>query len=315
MSKIGPLLLIPEYHERVWGGQRLRPSANPIGEAWIVYERNCVASGPEEGRTLAELADRFGSDLLGSRALDATGLRFPLLIKLLDAAEWLSLQVHPNNEQARRLEGEQHFGKTEAWHILEAEPGARVISGLRKGTTREDLATALRAGTILDLVHYCEVKGGDTIFTAAGTIHALGPGLLLYEVQQTSDLTYRVWDWNRPLTAGRELHVEKSLEVSNLDACGEAVLAPKLGDGARHRLCGCAFFQLDLVHSRAEPVPLDTAGETFHAITIVEGTAEVTGAGWSHALSRFESLLVPAAIGAYEVRPRARVRGLVASVE
>src|SRR3712207_5328371 len=118
------LRLVPQYQKRVWGGQRLKPSPEPYGEAWLVWEENKVAGGELDGQTLAEVARSHGEALLGRRAMARTGTRFPVLIKLLDCADWLSLQVHPNDEQARRLEGADQFGKTEAWHILEVDPGA-----------------------------------------------------------------------------------------------------------------------------------------------------------------------------------------------
>ncbi len=127
---------------------------------------------------------------MGANTVAHTGTRFPLLIKILDCAQWLSLQVHPDDEAAERLEGPGYFGKTEAWHVLDAAPGAQLIAGMRPDTTAEALAAAIRDGTILDFVQYQDVRAGDTVFMPARTIHTLGPGLLIYEVQQTSDLTY-----------------------------------------------------------------------------------------------------------------------------
>ncbi|MBI5350646.1 MAG: class I mannose-6-phosphate isomerase, partial [Chloroflexi bacterium] len=184
-----PFQLAPHYHERVWGGTRFKHDDKKIGEAWIVYEDNVITSGDHAGLALKQLAASHAVHLLGARTLDRAGERFPLLIKLLDPADWLLLQVHPNDEQAKRLEGGNYFGKTEAWHILEAEPNAQLISGLKANTSNESLRQAIRDGTILDHAQYVDVHNGDTIFIRAGTIHALGPGLFLYEIQQTSDLT------------------------------------------------------------------------------------------------------------------------------
>jgi len=309
------LRLLPEYRARVWGGQRLRPGPESVGEAWIVYEQNRIAEGPYAGLTLAEAAAQAGEALLGRRAVQQTGSRFPLLIKLLDCADWLSLQVHPDDEQARRLEGPGHFGKTEAWHILDAEPGAKVIAGLRPGATSEALAQALQNGTILDWVQYLPVQAGDTVFVRAGTIHALGPGLLLYEVQQTSDITYRVFDWNRPQTAGRELHIDQSLAVSDPQAAGQALPRPALDDGGCETLVTCPYFTLELMRGQTRAISLDTRGETFHALTVIEGRAHVAGEGWHQTLDRFESLVVMAACGAYRVEPQGTFQALKASVE
>ena len=309
------LQLAPEYRDYVWGGSRLKPGTSPIAEAWVVYEEDHVAAGPYAGQTLAELSSRLGRDLLGEHVVKSTGTRFPLLIKLLDCAQWLSLQVHPDDEQAHRLEGPMFFGKTEAWHVLEAEPGARLIAGLKPGTSGEALAQAIRNGTIIDWVQYYTVTAGDSIFMRPGTIHALGPGLLIYEVQQTSDLTYRVWDWNRPQTGRRVLHIDKSLAVANPSATGDVRPgAPGPADGSQ-TLVACPYFTLTLIRAQAQPCPLDTHGATFHALTVVEGQAEVEHGAEKMRLRRFETVLVPAAVGAYQLNPLGACRILRACVE
>ncbi|MGN6562890.1 MAG: type I phosphomannose isomerase catalytic subunit [Thermomicrobiales bacterium] len=317
MPGLSGLRLLPAYHERVWGGQRLRPStagATPVGEAWIVYEENRVAGGPLAGQTLANVAARYGEALLGRVPLARTGTRFPLLIKLLDTAGWLSVQVHPNDEQAARLAGVGNFGKTEAWHILDTDPGAQLICGLRPGTSAADFAAAVRAGTIADLAQHLTVAPGDTVFIAAGTIHALGPGLLLYEVQQTSDITYRVFDWNRPQTAGRALHIEQSLAVADPQATGQASHLPPLAAGQPTTLTTCPYFTLATVAGDSAPIALDTRGDSFHALTVVAGAAEVRGDGWRETIGRFETVVVPAAGGAYAIVPQGACRLLIASV-
>jgi mannose-6-phosphate isomerase len=309
-----PFRLQPEFRGRVWGGRRLQPEAShPIGEAWIVYERNLVAEGPNAGRTLGALAAAEGERLLGKRPLRATGLRFPLLIKLLDCEDWLSVQVHPNDEQAARLEGPGHFGKTEAWHLLEARAEARLIAGLRAGTSAADFGEAVRGGTLAEHVRYLDVHAGETVMMRAGTVHALGPGLLLYEIQQTSDLTYRVFDWNRPASAGRELHIEKSLAVTDVSAVGRAEPLPELRDGAVHTLTTCEYFTLGLLRAASLPVALHTRGESFHALTVTEGRVRAEGEGWSEPLRKFETLIVPAVCGAYRVVPLEASRVLKAS--
>jgi mannose-6-phosphate isomerase len=309
------LQLVPEPHHRIWGGQRLRPSPDPIGEVWIVYEHNRIASGSFAGRTLAEAAAALGAALLGERALARTGMRFPLLIKLLDCADWLSVQVHPNDEQAAQLEGPGQFGKTEAWHILEADEGARLIAGVKPGATPEALAAAIRDGTILDHVQYHPVRAGDTFFMPAGTLHALGPGLLLYEVQQTSDITYRVFDWNRPASAGRALHVEQSAAVTDAGAGGQRRPLPPLKAHDRQELVACPYFTLEILSAQTEPVRLDTHGQSFHALTVVAGQAEVEAGAERLMLQDFESLIVPASAGEYAIRPLSPCRLLKSSVE
>ena len=299
----------PLYREYVWGGGRLRPGQK-TAEAWVVYEEALIIDGPFAGRTLADAAASLGSDLLGRRAVERTGLRFPLLIKLLDCADWLSLQVHPNDEQAAVLEGPGFFGKTEAWHFIETEPGAQIICGLKPGVDRSLVARAIQNGTVLDYVQYLPVAAGNSVLINSGTIHALGPGILLYEVQQTSDITYRVFDWNRPASAGRKLHIEQSMAVVDTDRTAAMVAAPA-GEG-ENEVVRSGYFSLRLgsgIFSR------DTRGESFHVLTATSGAVHVAGSGWAADLPFLGSLLIPAACGAYQVETLPGGRVLCAAVD
>ena len=309
-----PFRLNPEYREYVWGGARLRPEIVPTAEAWVVYEKDVVALGPYAGRTLSDLATEFGVDLLGRRAVSQTGLRFPVLVKILDCAQWLSLQVHPNDEQAVALEGPGMFGKTEAWQVLEAAPEAKLIAGMKPGVSAESLADSIRNGTILETVEMLEVKAGETVFMSPGTIHALGPGLLIYEIQQTSDITYRVYDWGRPQTETRKLHIDKALAVSRPDAASSVQPAPILMDGETRVLSQCQYFSLELIVSREKSVSLNTQGESFHALTVIEGQAKIVVGQESQLLQRFETVLIPASCGAYHIEPVESCRVLKAGV-
>jgi mannose-6-phosphate isomerase len=237
------------------------------------------------------------------------------LIKLLDCAQWLSLQVHPDDEQAVALEGAGQFGKTEAWHVLEAVNGARLIAGLQPGVSQELLEEAIRGGTILDHSRYLDVKAGDTVFMPAGTIHALGPGLLIYEVQEASDWTYRVWDWGRPQTGTRLLHIEKSLAVARPDSAAGAFPSPALQDGGCALLTRCQYFTLELLAAESQAIHLDTRSETFHALTVIEGRAFVENDRESIPLAKFQTVLIPASLGEYRLRPDGPYRLLKASVE
>jgi len=309
------LRLTTEYRDYVWGGERLRPGHTPTAEAWIVHEDDRIADGALKDRTLGEVAAEYSEALLGRRPVAHTSRRFPLLIKLLDCSAWLSLQVHPNNEQAVRLEGAGQFGKTEAWHVIDAAPGTELLCGLQPGTTREALAQAIRDGNLLDRMQRLKVKTGDSVFIRPGTIHALGPGLLIYEVQQTSNITYRVFDWNRPASEGRALHIEQSLAVADPTATSSIIPLPSLADGQAQRLITCDYFALDVLASQTKPIALDTRGESFHAITVLEGQAQITGGDWDVTLHRFETALVPADCGAYQLQPLTAFRALKSSVE
>lgn len=315
MSLIIPpfLQLTPKYQEYIWGGNRLRPG-QLTAEAWIVYEKDIITSGAWAGCTLADVSAEYGHDLLGHRALTRNGKYFPLLIKLLDCAEWLSLQVHPNDEQALELEGPGKSGKTEAWHILDAEANAQIIAGLKPETTLENLKGALQAKTLLDQVQFLPVQTGDTVFMAAGTIHALGPGLLVYEVQQTSDITYRLFDWNRPQTGSRMLHIEKSLSVIAPSITGQALACPTLADGGQQTLCKSEYFTLDVLNATQEIITANTKRETFHALTVIEGSVRLITENDSCTLRKFESLIVPASTEAYHLEPLSQFRVLRASL-
>ncbi|MCC7118122.1 MAG: hypothetical protein IT310_06315 [Anaerolineales bacterium] len=307
------LKLEPSYRDYVWGGSRLRPEQVPTAEAWIVWENDKIAAGQHAGKTLGELAAEFKEALLGKKATARTGTRFPLLIKILDCAQWLSLQVHPNDELAVQLEGPNQFGKTEAWHVLEAEPGSKLIAGLKPEVSAELLASSIRDGSIINHVQYAEVQKGGTLLMPAGTLHALGPGLLIYEVQQTSDWTYRVYDWGRPQTETRKLHIEKSVQATQIEASAPALPLPPLKDGAQHPLVTCEYFTLELLAAQTNALELDTQQEVFHAITVIEGKALLQTKNEQIELDKFQTALVPASLGAYQFIPLQNCQALKAS--
>ena len=234
-------------------------------------------------------------------------------MKILDCAQWLSLQVHPNNEQAKKLEGEGFFGKTEAWHVLENEPNAKLIAGMKPNITAKALADSIKNGTILETVESVEVKTGDTLFMNPGTIHSLGPGLLIYEIQQTSDVTYRVYDWGRPQTETRKLHIDKALAVSNPKAVSVVMSEPQINDGEVKTLTQCEYFKLEKILVEEKSATLDTRGESFHALTVSEGQSQICAGGEAFILNKFETLLIPAICGEYQINPLKKSRLLKAS--
>ena len=298
MHKIIPFKLIPQYREYVWGGNRIRPDAERTAEAWVVYEHNVIADGLLAGMTLAQAAEKYGEALLGSYVVKQTGIKFPLLIKILDPAMWLSLQVHPNNEQAQRWEGSGHFGKMEGWYVIAADQGAQLISGFKPGVSSDTIRAAVGTKSLLDLVSWKEVQTGDSILIAPGTLHALGPGLMVYEVQQTSDITYRVYDWDRPKKAGRDLHLEQAADVLDPEITGALNHTEPRFIGQK-KLFSCQFFTLDLYARQKEPLQKKLEGLTFQAITVVDGTAKVSGKDWQSELGRFQTLLIPASVNQF----------------
>lgn len=201
---------------RVWGGTRLSKhlglqTSEPIGELWLAYDENPVKTGPYKGEVLAKLLPRLGPEFIGKVPYERYGLELPLLIKFLDADEWLSVQVHPDDTYAHSVEAASGFhGKTEAWQVLDGS--GEIVYGLNEPIERAELHQAALDGSIWDKLARFSLEPGHTAYVPAGTIHALGPGLVIYEVQQRSDLTYRLYDYGRP----RELHLEKGLDVSKL---------------------------------------------------------------------------------------------------
>jgi mannose-6-phosphate isomerase len=292
-----PLRLRPALHAKVWGGRRLAerwgkalPTDEAYGESWEMHDTAVIADGPLAGRSVGSLLALYGRDVLGRAGNPADGM--PLLAKILDAEAWLSVQVHPNDAQAAALEGEPR-GKTEAWAVLDAEPGARLIVAVQPGTTREQLADAVRAGTLESLLVYAEVEPGDVILNHAGGIHALGPGIVIYEIQQSSDVTYRLYDWNR---TGRALHIEKALAVADPDRMPHIVKTAHLA-GPTVELCACDYFSLHAHMLSPGETRALAVEDGFRILTCIEGAVTVTGEHGRAVLGCGETALVPAALG------------------
>jgi mannose-6-phosphate isomerase len=230
-----PLTFQPIFKERVWGGRNLAqlygkqlPPDRPIGESWEITDRpegvSLIANGPLAGRSLRWLMEHHRQEVLGTQA-DASG-PFPLLVKILDAQETLSVQAHPPAAVATRLGGEP---KTEMWYITDATPQAALFVGLKPGVTRADFERRIRDGTVAEALHHVPVRAGDAMFLPSGRLHAIGAGLVLFEIQQNSDTTYRVFDWNRVGLDGkpRELHVEQSLASIDFNDFAPSPIASK----------------------------------------------------------------------------------------
>jgi mannose-6-phosphate isomerase len=296
-----PLRFVPFVRPMVWGGRRLgdllaKPLAaeETYGESWEVSDhpvhRSVIATGPLAGLTLHDLMERRRADLLGPAAERHT--TFPWLVKFLDAHDWLSVQVHPDERAVKHLwPGEG--SKTEAWFILDALPGSRIYAGLLPGVDENALRNALARGTVAECLHSFAPQPGDCVFLSAGTVHAVGGGVLLAEVQQTSDATFRLFDWNRCDAQGkmRTLHIEEGLAsidwqrgpVTPVRApgfAGAAQAAPK----QRKRMAECAYFQLDYVADN-KPFP---CGGTSHLQTLI-----VLAGGGRLAWDDHDALLTP----------------------
>jgi mannose-6-phosphate isomerase len=312
---MGPLRFRPHLRPLVWGGRRLGealgrhlPGPGPYGESWDVSDhaahRSVVAEGPLAGRSLRELMETRRDDLLGPAGHLAA---FPWLVKHLDAADRLSVQVHPDDEQAARLwPGE--IGKTEAWFVLDAAPDGRVYAGLKAGVDEATLRRAVADGTAADCLHSFRPRPGDCLFLRAGTVHAVGGGVLFAEVQQTSDATFRLYDWGRvdAQGRGRQMHVEESLACIDWSAGPvEPVRArgyPRPGEPAdpspvSQRLASCRYFELDYVR-RAVPFALWGAGR-LRALIVAHGRGRLAGM----TLAAGDVLVLPASMGAETCEP------------
>ncbi len=296
-----PLKLQPALHVKVWGGRKLAtlmnktlPTAEPYGESWEVHDSALVLNGALRSESLGELTRRYGAELIGKGERPDGG--FPLLAKLLDADEWLSIQVHPNDRQARELENAPR-GKTEAWVVLQAEAGAKLVIGLQPGTSREEIAEAIGSGQLEDFLVYAEVKAGDVLYIPANTVHALGPGILLYEIQQSSDITYRLYDWGRMGLDGqpRDLHIDEGLQVANLESL------PKVRHPDGDLLVDGEFFCCWRHRLEDSALRIETEGG-FQALTCIAGRLHVEANGCEAIeLGKGETGLVPACIREFTI--------------
>jgi mannose-6-phosphate isomerase len=312
----GDLLRFREgYFERVWGGNKMRtllgkdtPPDKVIGEAWLVSDHaeleSIVAEGPFEGQSLRALLERDAGAILGARPELTIHGRFPLLLKILDAAQALSVQVHPDDESAQAL-GEPDVGKTEMWHVLDADPDSVLICGLTADAKAEAFAHAIADGSVEQLMTRFLAPEGTSVFVSAGTVHAIGGGILLAEIQQNSNLTYRIYDWGRVGLDGkpRQLHVNKAIEVTHFGSehgGPSQPLALSRGDHAVEFLCACRHFAAELVKLRGESLRT-TRGETFHIVLAKEGSLTVRTQGASTVLAPGQAALVTGAAAEFQV--------------
>lgn len=288
--------------ERVWGGRRMEtvlnknlPPGVPIGESWELVDRedaqSVVHEGPLAGKTLNELWSSYRAAVFGDVYDEHPSQRFPLLIKILDARERLSVQVHPPAQLAEFLHGEP---KTEMWYLLGTQPSAAVYAGLKRGVTRAGFEESLQNGTVEGLLHRIAVRQGDSIFIPSGRLHAIAEGCLIVEVQQNSDTTYRVFDWNRLGLDGapRALHIDQSLLSVDFED-----FEPELAQPGRELVAECRYFRVEN-WLLTDPRPANSNG-AFAFFSVVEGHV----ACGDHVFDKGEMFLVPASFAGVDVRP------------
>lgn len=302
--------------ERIWGGGRLRdifskPGAGEhTGETWELSLRerevSVITNGPLAEMTLAEFILRFGNAVVSDRY---DGRRFPILVKFIDADDKLSIQVHPGDEYAAIRENDT--GKTEMWYVVDAEPGAEIVYGIKNGLGKEDLRTAFDNGRLDNALNYIKVKPGDVFFIPAGMVHAIGGGILVAEIQQNCDLTYRVFDYNRRDAEGRlrELHIDKAFDVIRPFTADEinslrmsAATADEAEDPAL--LAHCGYFKVKK-HGIVDSLTLTASPASFHSLLFISGCAEICCDDAVIVAHAGDSIFVPAGTGGYTVSGRA----------
>ena len=307
-----PLRFKPVFRSYLWGGRRLETmlgkklgDEDVYAESWEVVDhgedQSVVVAGPAAGLVLRQLVAEHGAALFGRHDPQ---LQFPLLFKFLDCNRTLSVQVHPNDEQGARLDPPD-LGKTEAWLVLAAEPGSKIYAGLKSGVTHDELADALEAGTCEQTLHQFEPNVGDCVFIEAGTVHALGAGLVIAEIQQASDTTFRLFDFNRVDADGRprQLHIAESLTTVDYDRGPVSTAQPRPTDEpGRERLVECDKFVLD----RCTLDSARTIGGDgrFHLLVGIAGSTAVENDPSNEPLKLGQTCLLPAAAGAIELTPQ-----------
>ena len=314
-----PLRFEPIYQYRLWGGRRLAdlltaplPGDGPIGEAWVLSDRDDhpshVADGPLKGRTIGQLLKQFPEQMLGKLA--GRFRRFPLLLKLLDAREMLSVQVHPGDAHTDLLPAGE-TGKTEAWVVLEAGTESRIYAGLKPGTTADDLRRSLTNGVVADDLTWFTPKPGDGVFLPAGTVHSLGGDVVVFEVQQNSDVTFRLYDWGHvdgKTGQPRALQVDQAIACIDFAEGAVGRVTPVVEATTpveRERLFQCDHFWLWRLRGQS-PFTVGAAGAP-RVLVCIDGMGQVEHDGATYAVGKGDVFLLPAVIGACIVRPQSAV--------
>lgn len=305
-----PVKLKPVFKDYIWGGNRLKEKYRKASKLPVIaesWELSChddgqsiVENGEFAGLTLSQLIERWGKECLGKNCDKFS--RFPVLVKFIDSNQPLSVQVHPNDEYALEKEGE--YGKTEMWYVVEADEGASIIYGFNKDVTRGELKDRLQNNTLMDVLNVVPVKKGDSFMVNSGLVHAIGKGLLIAEIQQNSNTTYRLYDYGRTDSHGnqRPLHIEDALNVASLTRA-ETGAAPKMWDYGGYKvfaLAECKYFTVDKyeVLSNAE---LNADRESFNSITFIEGSGFIEHNNGRYEFNNGETFFMPAGLGKYAI--------------
>jgi len=314
-SKIYPLQFEAILKERIWGGEKLKTILNkPItssitGESWelstVEGDVSIVANGDHKGKALTELINEYPNEILGTAVYKRFGNQFPLLFKYLDAREDLSIQVHPNDELAKKRHNS--FGKTEMWYIMQADENARIIVGFKENSNANEYVKHLENNTLVSILDDIKVKPGDVFFLETGTVHAIGAGLVVAEIQQTSDITYRLYDFDRKDAQGntRELHVDLALEAINYNKVNTFKEYSKEINKS-NTIVDCPYFTTNFI-------PLDgkeaiiKMGNTFTVFMCIEGSFEIEYNSNNYSYKTGDTVLIPAAILGFSLIGKASI--------
>ncbi len=310
-----PLQFEPILKERIWGGEKLKTLLNkPItskitGESWelstVPGDISTVANGDLKGKSLMDLINDIPNEILGTRVYERFGKQFPLLFKYLDAREDLSIQVHPNDKLAK--ERHNSFGKTEMWYVMQADTDSRIIVGFKEDSSKEEYLKHLNDNTLVSILDDVKAKAGDVFFLETGTVHAIGAGLVVAEIQQTSDITYRLYDFDRVDAQGnkRELHVDLALDAINYNKV-DTQKKYTSEVNTSNTVVDCPYFTTNFVPLDGK-ASISKSGETFTVYMCIEGSFEIEYDGFKHTYIKGDTVLVPAAINAFNLNGKASI--------
>jgi mannose-6-phosphate isomerase len=315
MTELYPLKFEPILKDKIWGGNSLAArwgkstdNSRQIGECWeissVADNLSTVSNGFLAGNNIEELIEVYMGDLVGEAVYEKYGVEFPLLIKFIEANADLSIQVHPGDQLAK--ERHNAYGKTEMWYILDSAKGAKIYSGFRKAVTKEEYQESLKNGTLDKLMNSEEPEPGDVFFTPAGRIHAIGAGNILVEIQQTSDITYRIYDWNRKEDNGntRELHTDLALDAIDYNASGSAIVRKDIVQDKTENLITCNYFVTNILHFGSLIRKDYNLIDSFVIYICLEGEFLIHWDKGAEIVSKGETVLLPAMITDVVLEPR-----------
>ena len=306
-----PLKFQPILKDKIWGGEKLNQYFNKdsdskiLGESWeistVSEDVSIVSNGELTGKTLQDLLNTYKSDLLGKKNYERFGEEFPLLIKFIDAKEDLSIQLHPDDTLAK--ERHNSFGKTEMWYVMQADEDANLIVGFNQDMNQEKYLDHLKNKTLTEILNFDKVKEGDTYFIEAGRVHAIGAGVLLAEIQQTSDITYRVYDWDRVDDEGneRELHNDIAIDAFDFNMKDDFRVDYTKENNASNEMVSCPFFTTNFVEIDTE-IKKQNTHDSFIIYMCVDGKVEISTSSSNIIISKGESILIPAVINNFSLK-------------